>query len=226
MSDVQTLAVVFGTSPTSRIREMEWSVRNLSAGAGAAAQFLRDEGVSTDAFQAALNVKKSVGQINVVIHALGILLALPHVLDPDERVEFLALGAGNTGRAFDLQTDRRVAEFKFITWRGGAEAIRQNGVFKDFLKLLWDTSDKRKELYLTGTKEALAFMSGRRALTSVLSRDVKLKAGFEARYGYKYARVGDFYRDHGELVKIVDLFGAVPGLRGMDLSAADESLEI
>jgi hypothetical protein len=39
------------------------------------------------------------------------------------------------GRSFDLETDRQVAEFKFIAWRGGAEAIRQNGLFIDIFRL-------------------------------------------------------------------------------------------
>jgi hypothetical protein len=76
--------------------------------------------------------------VNVAIHALGILLALPEileVLEVGEVVEELSLGAGNTGRAFDLVTNVRVAEFKFIKWRGGAEAIRQNGLFVDVFHL-------------------------------------------------------------------------------------------
>lgn len=45
-------------------------------------------------------------------------MCLPHILEPDERVESVSLGAGNTGRDFDLETNVRVAEFKFIHWRG------------------------------------------------------------------------------------------------------------
>jgi hypothetical protein len=84
---------------------------------------------------AATDVKRLVGQINVMIHALGILLCLPHVLEGDENVQYLSLGAGNTGCPFDLETDRRVAEFKFINWRGGPESIRQNSVFKDLFMM-------------------------------------------------------------------------------------------
>ena len=84
---------------------------------------------------AAAEMKRLAGQINVMIHALGILLCLPHILEPKERVEYGSLGAGNTGREFDLETNLRVAEFKFIRWRGGAESIRQNSVFKGYLLL-------------------------------------------------------------------------------------------
>jgi hypothetical protein len=77
-------------------------------------------------------VKRLAREINVVIHALGILLCLPHILEPEETIEYVSLGAGNTGRAFDLETNKRIAEFKFSRWQGGAEAIRQNSLFKDF----------------------------------------------------------------------------------------------
>ena len=135
----------------------------------------------------------------------------------------MTLGAGNTGRDFDLETDRRVAEFKFITWRGGSETIRQNGVFKDYLKLLWHSGSKeRKQLFLTGTREALAFLRGRRAISSVLSRNVKLKDSFEVEYGTQYHSVGEFYRAHENGVDIVDLFDVIPQLSRIVTSGARE----
>ena len=98
-------------------------------------EFLKSEGVDREALAAAAELKRLAGQINVTIHALGILLCLPHILEAGEIVEYVSLGAGNTGRQFDLETNRRVAEFKFIRWRGGSEAIRQNSIFKDFYLL-------------------------------------------------------------------------------------------
>ncbi len=88
--------------------------------------FLDDFSVSEDALSAAYGIKRLAGQINVTIHALGILSCLPHLLLEGERVESVSLGAGNAGRKFDLETNLRIAEFKFINWRGGAESIRQN----------------------------------------------------------------------------------------------------
>ena len=98
-------------------------------------------GVDQSTLEAALLLKRAAGQINVIVHAVGILTSLPYILEPDEVVESLSLGAGNTGRKHDLETDRRIAEFKFIEWRGGAEAIRQNGVFSDLVNLV--TSQRR-----------------------------------------------------------------------------------
>ena len=72
---------------------------------------------------ASFEIKEIAPQVNVVIHAAGILTALPAILEKGEKVEYLSLGAGNTGKAFDLETNHRVAEFKFIHWKGGAESI-------------------------------------------------------------------------------------------------------
>src|SRR3989304_6170333 len=92
-------------------------------------------GVTPALWTAALTLKKAAAQVNVLIHATGVLLALPHILEAGEVIEALSLGAGNTGKAFDLETDRRVAEFTFIDWKGGPESIRQNAVFEDFYRL-------------------------------------------------------------------------------------------
>jgi hypothetical protein len=72
------------------------------------------------------------------------------------------------GRA--LETDRRVAEFKFIHWRGGADAIRQNSLFKDYYLLAEHPTKKRKELFVLDTTHPLKFLRGGRALRSVLSK--------------------------------------------------------
>ena len=91
--------------------------------------------------QSAFQIKSVAGQINVIVHAVGILLSLPEILREGEEVISLSLGAGSTGKDFDLETNLSIAEFKFIQWRGGAEAIRQNQVFKDFY------SDKELRTY-------------------------------------------------------------------------------
>ncbi len=54
-------------------------------------------------------------------------MCLPKILKPGEIVEYVSLGAGNTGRQFDLETNRRVAELKFIRWRG-ADSIREGAL--------------------------------------------------------------------------------------------------
>lgn len=103
-------------------------------------------GIDINLLAAAFKVKKAAGQINVIIHSLGILLSLPHILQPDEIVDALSLGAGNTGKDFDLVTNTRIAEFKFIQWQGGPESIRQNSIFKDFFYLAEEDTPKSRYL--------------------------------------------------------------------------------
>ena len=105
-------------------------------------------GVTSDLLESAITFKRTVSQINVLIHSIGILLSLPEILEKDEVVKYLSLGAGNTGRLFDLETDKRVAEFKFINWQGGAYSIRQNSFFKDFFLLAESERSTRKYLYV------------------------------------------------------------------------------
>lgn len=191
-----------GQDLTKTLGGIEASVRGL--GAADCAKFLESAGAGRDVLGAAAEMKRLAGQINVTIHALGILLCLPHLLEPDEKVEYVSLGAGNTGRRFDLETNRRVAEFKFIRWRGGPEAIRQNAIFKDYFLLADHVTEKRKYLYLLGTDHALAFLSGGRALNSVLSRNEKVRSVFAERFGVQYRAVGEYFADYGDAVAIED----------------------
>src|SRR2546426_3182050 len=134
-------------------------------------------------------MKRLAGQINVVVHALGILATLPHLLDRGEVIQYVSLGAGNTGRPFDLETTQRIAEFKFVGWQGGAEAIRQNALFKDFYLLAEHSSAKRKCLYVLGTAHPLKFFNGGRSISSVLSHHVRLRNQFMDRFGNQYYSV-------------------------------------
>ena len=84
----------FGTDPAtirSRIGRLEEAVEGLCAtDAHAVAE---RAGASSRLLTGALLVKRLSGQVNVVIHAVGILQALPFVLDPDEMVIAVSLGA-------------------------------------------------------------------------------------------------------------------------------------
>lgn len=167
-------------------------------------------------------MKRLAGQVNVVIHALGILLCLPHLLQPGEAVEYVSLGAGNTGRSFDLETSHRVAEFKFIRWQGGPEVIRQNALFKDFYLLTEHPTDKRKYLYVLGTEHPLKFFNSGCSLSSVLSRHVGLEKQFRAKYGSQYPTVREYYVPRKQAVVIHDVSGWVPELVAAGITS-DES---
>lgn len=189
--------------------KMESALEGMTA--GELAPILQQHDADHETLEGAALIKNIAGQINVVIHALGILLCLPQLLAVDERVQSLSLGAGNTGKQFDLETDRRVAEFKFISWQGGPEAIRQNSVFKDFFYLAELESPKSRHLYVLGTEHPLKFMTGRRAMSSVLSKNMKLHDDFIAKYpDCKVVR--DYYIPRREIVRIEDIS---PFLRGL-----------
>jgi len=160
--------------------------------------------------EAALQIKDIVGQINTIIHAWGILVSLPYILLPEEKVEFVSLGAGNTGKQFDLKTTMRVAEFKFITWKGGPESIRQNSLFKDFHNLVENGGNLEKYLYVTGIEHPNRFFNSTRDLKSVLSKDRYLSDLFFEKYQNRYTKVNQYYRDFKNSVKIVDLKNIVP----------------
>ena len=206
----KSLSEFTGRDLTSRISSLENSF--LGATTETVAGVLADSCISHDLLSAAYVMKRVAGQINVVIHTIGILLCLPHVLEPGERVSSLSLGAGNTGRAFDLETDRRIGEFKFIHWQGGAETIRQNALFKDLYQMVEYPTDKKRVMYVLGTQYPLKFLTSGRALTSVMSRNRKLWEGFVAKYGSTLSTVGDYYRQKQNDFSLVDVSAFVPGL--------------
>lgn len=179
---------------------------------GGIQEFVASCEINSDLLRAAADIKRAASQINVTIHAVGILRALPHILESDEKVQDVSLGAGNTGHPFDLTTNNRIAEFKFINWRGGAESIRQNGIFKDFFNLESFETEKKKCLYLLGDEHALKFFNGRRSLRSVLEKDEAMRTRFIKKHGESYKLVREYYHAHAGSVQIIDLSQQLPEL--------------
>ncbi len=167
--------------------------------------FCFERSIDSDFMSFALEIKKIAGQINVIIHAAGIIRSLPSILKPGEIVESISLGAGNTGRKFDLETNLRIAEYKFIDWQGGSETIRQNGVFKDFFELAEHETEKMKYLYVVGTHIPLRFFNSRRTIDSVLSRQPSQLARFRDKYGSSMGTVFEYYSLKKDDVKICDI---------------------
>lgn len=208
LADLDVVATFHGLHGlTLRIANLEYRLADLSREEADA--LLKSEGIDFATLRAAIAVKRASAQIDVVLHAAGILTALPYVLEKGEVVESLSLGAGNTGLSYDLETDRQIAEFKFIGWRGGAESIRQNSLFKDLFNLVVAETPKRRVLYLVGKAIPLRFLAGRRALSSVLKEAPTAKR-FRDTYGDRFTTVNEFYRFASEVVTIVDLADIVP----------------
>ena len=77
-------------------------------------------GITQDLLAASILVRRNFGRISDVIHASAIVLTLPQVLEDGETLmRPPSLAAGNDpSRPYDLETDRRVAEFKLSEWKG------------------------------------------------------------------------------------------------------------
>jgi hypothetical protein len=155
--------------------------------------------INEQLIHSAFDVKKELGQINEVIHAVGIVLLLPLILEPNEVIEYVSLGAGNTGKGFDLETNIRIGEFKFIGWKGGSESIRQNQLFKDFYYLAEAHTKKRRLSICNWIRASTKILNGRRAIySSVCSRNAKTSKDFNDKYGSKFKTVYEYftYRKH------------------------------
>lgn len=168
-------------------------------------KYVSDNELDTDILRSALLLKKSLGQINVIIHALGIVNLLKSILDKNEIIEELSIGAGNTNRPFDLVTNKRIAEFKFINWSGAQDTIRQNSVFKDFLELELYKTDKKKYLYVLDKSVVLKFFNNKRALNSILSKNETTRRDFYNNYGNQYKTVAEYYCDNKHKVEIIEI---------------------
>jgi len=212
------LRIFRGADLTQTISQIEKSVKGVSAEKFLAV--LSTSGAKAEVLGAAGLVKQLAAQIDVVIHTLGILLCLPHILRTGEIIEYVSLGAGNTGRAFDLQTNLRIAEFKFIRWQGGSESIRQNSVFKDFFGLAEHDTTKERYLYVLGTEHGEKFFNGRRTLSSVL-RTAGFRNKFNKKFGDQYQTVRDYYLPRKGRVVIQDVSPFVPELVAVAAEAAE-----
>lgn len=76
---------------------------------------------------------------------------------------------------------------------------------------------KRRFLYVLGTDYALKFLNGGRALSSVLSRNVKLHDEFTEKFGQQYKTVRDYYVPRKHLVELKDVSPFIPELVGAGL---------
>jgi hypothetical protein len=207
---VRRVQAFAGTSMRDTVAVLEGDFQGLKK--ESCVELCRNRKLDSNLLRAASELKKLAAQIDVVIHTLGILSALPSILEDGEQIEYLSLGAGNTGRKFDLETNLRMAEFKFISWKGGTESIRQNSLFKDFFGLAEAKSSKMKFLYVLGTEKPLKFLTGHRRLDSVMSKDAALAREFSTRYGSRFSYVNDYYQFRGASVQIVDIAPVLPEL--------------
>ncbi|WP_182357233.1 PE-PGRS family protein [Tomitella gaofuii] len=187
----------------------------LGADAESTRQIVEDYRFSEDLLDAALEVRTQVGRLNAVIHATCIARVLPLILEPGETISARpSLAAGNDpGRPFDLETDRRVAEFKISQWKG-ADAMRKRAAFKDLVHLALDESGRRPELYIVGpAPERFLSASATTAEWALNRAGPRIRQRFREAYGDPAEMtVADFRRGPAAHVAIVDMSSLLPSL--------------
>ncbi len=173
---------------------------------------LDDAGMDLSLFHSALLVRSNLGRLSDLIHATAIALVLPRLLEPGERLERPSLAAGNDpSRPFDLETDRRVAEFKLARWQG-ADAMRKRQVFKDLVHLAGDDSERRPELYVLGDRPIRFLRASRSRASWGLDRAKRERVIFGEQFGQLDRTIADFTACEGARVMLIDLEEKFPQL--------------
>ncbi|GLY22178.1 hypothetical protein [Micromonospora sp. NBRC 101691] len=179
-----TLLAFFNTGDlTSRIARIEADVEG--ADKITAAEVAGASGLGFDVLHAALLVRKHAGRLNDIIHAAVIMQALPLILEAGEHVlRRPSLAAGNDpGRKFDLETDRRVAEFKMAVWKG-RDTMRKRGVFADLVHLTLAGIGRRAQLYVSGPLPINYLRTSEGSAAWALGRSSpRLRQQFEEQFG-------------------------------------------
>lgn len=206
------LLTFLASSPlTSAIRDLEQALDGSDA--DRAAHAVAAAGIDPELLSAAVVTRRYLGRINDLIHASAISLILPTLLDSDEVVQGRpSLAAGNDPtRPYDLQTNKRVAEFKLAHW-AGADAMRKRGVFQDLVHLAADTSDRRAQLFVVG-QAPIKFLRGSASTAQwALDRATTLRSRFEQQFGPLTMTVRQFTAGPGAHVELVDLLPLLPAL--------------
>lgn len=202
-----------GLPLTTRVASLEQAL--LGADGASVAAAADDHDVSAATLGAAMAVRDAFGRVSDVIHALVITLALPRILEPGETVTVRpSLAAGNDpSRKFDLETDRRVAEFKVSGWTG-TDAMRKRGTFVDLVHVALDDSPRKKYVYVLGDAPRRFLETTTSTAAWGFTRKSALqRAAFEQRWGpADDITIADFRRLHAPDVHIVDLYVVLPGL--------------
>ncbi|WIX86333.1 hypothetical protein [Amycolatopsis sp. DG1A-15b] len=165
------------------------------------------EGLTDDLLKGALLVRQHAGRVNDLIHAAMIVRALPKILEPGERiVRRPSLASGNDGsRKFDLETDRRVAEFKAAQWKG-RDTMRKRMLVADLVGLVLERGDHRAELYVLGRLPIDYLRNSTSTVEWALGRSSPhLRNAYEQRFGSAALTVSQFTAGPAAEVVLRDL---------------------
>jgi len=191
-----------GSRLSNNIAQLEYSTEGRKP--AELARLLETKNINGNLLHAAVAVKRAAAQIDEVVHAVGTLLCMTEILDDDEVIEGVSLAAGNTGRSFDLETSKRVAEFTFIEWKGGSESIRKQKILKDFYVLAESLTPKSRYLYVVGDEHGPRVFLSRSPCKGMLRKFAALQTEFVQKYGPTIT-VREYYQKKKQLVQVVDL---------------------
>jgi hypothetical protein len=147
--------------PDIRVASLEGQLHG--ADRETARSVLASSGRDEDLVDCALIIRERIGMIDTLIHAAVITQVLPLILEPGETVKKRpSLGAGSDpDRSYDIETTRRVAEFKLSSWKGH-DSMRRRGLFADVVGLSLDTTGRRRQVCPWTPPAATAGLCGRR----------------------------------------------------------------
>jgi hypothetical protein len=206
------LAFTESENLTTRIATLEAQLEGVDC--PAAAGIVHHSALSPDLLHAALLVRKHAGRLNDIIHAAVITQVIPLILEDGERVRRRpSLAAGNDPtRPFDLETDRRIAEFKMSVWKG-ADTMRKRGVFADLVHLALDDSGRRAQLYVAGPLAIDFLRRGKSTALWALGRhSPSLRRRFEERYDSSDMSIREFTAGPAAHVELIDLTHLLPAI--------------
>ncbi len=171
-----------------------------------------DHGLTVELLRSAVAARDTFGKLHDLIHAAAIALALPHILTPGETLVRPSLAAGNTpDRLFDVETDRRVAEFKFARW-DGHDGGRQKPTVKDLARLAAESSGRNAELYVRGPRPITWLTSTKSSVRQQLKRYPTELDAYQATFGSADVTVAEFVSSRAAHVALIDIEQRVPSL--------------
>lgn len=195
---------------TSRIATLEADLHGVDR--DAAAEVAATSELGFDVLHAALQVRKHAGRLSDVIHAAVITQVLPLILEDGERVlRRPSLAAGNDpGRLFDLETDRRVAEFKMAVWKG-RDTMRKRGVFADLVHLTLAGPPRKAQLFVSGPLPISYLRTSKGSAAWALGRSSpNLRQRFNEEFGSVEMTIRDFTAGPAKHVELVNLTNLLP----------------
>lgn len=160
-------------------------------------------------FSASKIMKEASAQIDEIVHASGIMNAQKKWLDENEKLRYLSLGAGNHKERFDLETNLRIAEFKFGRWNDKSpNGLRRRGYFSNYIGLLTSEDPRRKYFVVEDKESFFKFIKGKADWRNVLSKNptgLKKLEFFLIENGKEnLTSVGQIYSAFEESVTILD----------------------